>query len=49
MISDVSKKSIGFNFRVDQSHKVYSSRNVDPEEGTTILRNVGNYLPVDKE
>jgi hypothetical protein len=46
---DVSEKCIAFIFSVEQSYRVYCSRNVDPKNGTTALLNVGNYLPVDME
>jgi hypothetical protein len=49
MVKDVSKKYIAFTFMVQQSHRVHLYGNTDPEdEGTTILRNIGIYLPVNR-
>lgn len=46
---DVSEQSIAFNFTVQHSYKVYSSRNINTKNGTTIHPNLGISLPVDME
>lgn len=45
-LTDVSKNRDVFSFKVKQS-TLLGLLNLE-DEGTTILRNVGNYLPVDR-